>query len=122
MFTTKEDAPVPARDDDRSAAVDITWKIAIALGLIVAIFAPLALDRAPIVAFESAWIRATLLLFTSYCVRTYLASRYRPVLPHASDDALPSCTVIVPAYNEGAHVGVAVSPRYETTIPRKSCA
>lgn len=51
--------------------------------------------------------------FVATCVR---AARYRPIASH--DDALlPLCTVIVPAYNEGASVRIALESALASDYP-----
>ncbi|MFH1156140.1 MAG: glycosyltransferase [Pseudomonadota bacterium] len=50
--------------------------------------------------------------------RIVLAIQYRPV-PDPGSDALPRCTVIVPAFNEGAQVYKTLKGLAESDYPRK---
>jgi hyaluronan synthase len=112
----KSDLLLPAHRT-RPTRVDVVWKSGIVLALVALVVASLRLGVPPIViAFlrpEGATtatvvsIVSSCLVFAYGAVSFFHALRYRPVASLA-DDALPTVSVVVPAYNEGAMVRVSL--------------
>src|SRR6185503_3005825 len=68
------------------------------------------------------WVRATVIWITMGLVlmlaRTIFSMRYRPFAAAVAEEA-PLLTVIVPAYNEGAMVELAVASIAQARYPRE---
>lgn len=111
----------------RPGAIDPLLKGVIVLLLIALIAAPLCLGLSPVVApfdrlVASPALRGVLvvsaLLFLGHAGLSVLFSLlYRPT-PPGPRASLPRCTVIVPAYNEGPMVGVALGSILAGDYPR----
>src|SRR5580698_5002239 len=108
--------PVPAHQM-RPGRADVVWKSAIVLGLVALVGASLRCGVPPIVlgfmhdnVRESGTVLclvSSALVFVYGAVSFFHALRYRPV-PSLSEDLLPTVTVIVPSYNEGPMVRIAL--------------
>lgn len=64
------------------------------------------------------WLATALFLFRAgfFIYNLYLYLRYKPVAS-VTDDALPTCTVIVPAYNEGKQVWATLMSLAKSDYP-----
>jgi hyaluronan synthase len=103
--------------------IDLAWKIVILATVAAAFAIPMALGRNPLLldfeALSSASAgRLVMLLLPGvfFFAGLYFALRYRPYAS-LSDAELPRCTVIVPAYNEGAMVRVALLSAVRSIYP-----
>ncbi len=75
---------------------------------------------------EEAWGNALIAFFavfsclslTELAWRIILVLKYRPI-PSVSDDQLPTCTIVVPAYNEGCQVFDTLKSLAASNYPRK---
>ena len=123
--TTVNDS-CPAIGTTKPTVVDVVWKGAILVALVAlvalarrfAIHSPFTalIDTQPLV------VRAVALAFsgvtTIYGALTIVhAVRYRPAA-RLDDAELPTCTVIVPAFNEGAMVRIALRSALESDYPQ----
>ena len=96
---------------NKSAWRDYIMWIIMLLYLVLLIY--LASDRPDLLLFylnsrsPDLSVTAICIMGITYCyllTTGVLCCFYRPVKPELDDEKLPSCTVIVPAYNEGAYV------------------
>lgn len=110
---------------------DLVWKAAITVLLVLSVLVPLEDGRLPVALdpsaiFSGSPARAALSLLAILSL-TYLgllfhhARVYRPVAPPAARD-LPTVTVIVPAFNEGAMVRVALESALASDYPAERLA
>ena len=117
------DAPEGAlgAHEARPGAFDFLFKTAIVLSVIVLVGLALAfgpardLDGSPWL-MTLAIVMGAIGLAYGLCALVF-ALRHRPV-PTLAPDLLPRCTVIVPAYNEGAMVRVALLSALESRYPK----
>ena len=116
--------PVPGAAR-RSPWFDVCAKGAILLGLAAAFSVAMARNKNPlfgpaVLDFSSAsaffWQLSGLVGLVYFVLTSVFALRYRPV-PTPADAALPKLTVVVPAYNEGAMVRVALLSALENRYP-----
>jgi len=111
----------------RPTRADVFWKSGIVLALVALVAASLRCGVPPIVvgfltsdapAHTTAlcWISGGLAL--AYAAFTFFHPlRYRPVATIDDDARLPTCTVIIPAYNEGPMVRVALMSALASDYP-----
>lgn len=105
----------------KPGAVDLLFKAGIVLGVLVAVVAAWFASARIEVVQAHPWLMplATLMAAVGFGymgVALFHAIRYRPT-PTVSEDALPSCTIIIPAYNEGAMVEVALISALHSEYP-----
>lgn len=110
----------------RATRADVFWKTSIVLALVAVTAASLRGGVLPLLGaflLRGAPTRAALVglglaactaLYAAVCL--YHALRYRP-LPPPGDDELPSLTVIVPAFNEGPMVRIALLSALASDYP-----
>lgn len=114
-------SPGEAEREARPGAVDWLFKAGILLGLVLVLaFAWMVSSRTEI-AESHPWLVGLAILMAMAggahaLVSLVYALRYRPT-PTVQEDTLPSCTVIVPAYNEGSMVRVALVSTLESHYP-----
>lgn len=116
----------PPTHQMRPGRADVVWKSAIALGLVALVAASLRFGVPPIVlgflqeegsgGRTLLCIASSVLIFVYGAVSFYHALRYRPVASLA-DESLPTVSVIVPAYNEGPMVRVALLSALASDYP-----
>jgi hyaluronan synthase len=118
---------IPEARRGRPGPIDPLLKLAIVLALALAITVPLHFGLSPfLVEFDElvalpalrVVLIASAALLLGHAALTFVFSLlYRPT-PAAPAEALPRCTVVVPAYNEGAMVGVAIGSILVGDYPR----
>lgn len=119
--------PMPEASRGRPGAIDPLLKLGIVLGLAALIAVPLHFGLSPfLVEFDRVvalpglrvvLLTSAALLLGHAALTLVLSLLYRPTpLPRAAE--LPRCTVIVPAYNEGPMVGVALGSILVGDYPR----
>jgi hyaluronan synthase len=110
----------------RPTRADVVWKSGIALALVALVVASLRCGVPPIlVAFlhpdgdtsvKAISLVSGVLVFAYGAVSFFHALRYRPVAS-LREEELPTVTVVVPAYNEGAMVRVALLSALASDYP-----
>lgn len=114
----KRTAPLPVR----WTAPMIAWRVALAVVVLVAFAGLMSIETASVLAQDTLPLTAILLAMGSltgcyFAATVFYALRYRAPAP-LSDAALPKITVIVPAYNEGAAVRVALESALASDYPK----
>ena len=122
----REDRPAPARgmaSEPRLRGTSVAWRVALAIAVLIAFAVVLAEGTLSVLLAPGASSALVMVLAGSgvlasaYFVMTlWHALRYRAT-PAYSDAALPRLTVIVPAYNEGAAVRVALESALASDYP-----
>lgn len=110
----------------REGALDLLLKPAIGLVLALVLGAALwrdhgvrLIDLAPVRSWlDALWKGLALLFFARMAFLSYHALTYRPAR-RPEDDALPTVTVVVPAYNEGPMVRVALLSALRSRYPHE---
>jgi hyaluronan synthase len=108
-----EDAPV--------VGAGIVWRVALVLSVMAIAYGLMATSVVETVMGSPSFVAALVTFFgvaeAGYFLATcVVASRYKAVPSHA-DDKLPMLTIIVPAYNEGANVRVALESAIANDYP-----
>jgi hyaluronan synthase len=111
----------------RPGRADVVWKSAIVLGLVALVGASLRCGVPPIVLGflrdngngpeTAVCLTSSILVFAYGAVSFFHALRYKAA-PSVTDDVLPTVTVIVPSYNEGPMVRVALLSALGSDYPR----
>ena len=110
----------------RPGRADVVWKSAIVFGLVALVGASLRCGVPPIVlgflrddgkaGGTVLCLVSSVLIFIYGAVSFFHALRYRPA-PSVTNDVLPTVTVIVPSYNEGPMVRVALLSALASDYP-----
>jgi hyaluronan synthase len=111
----------------RPGRADVVWKSAIVLGLVALVGASLRCGVPPIVlgflrrdgqqgGETVVCLIASALVFVYGAVSFFHALRYRPV-PSIPDEQLPTVSVVVPSYNEGPMVRIALRSALASDYP-----
>ena len=118
---------LPGAGRGHPGPLDPFFKLAIVVALIAAIAVPMHLGLSPFLirfdrllalpALSSVLVISAALLLVYTALSVVFSLLYRPTAPGPTD-ALPRCTVIVPAYNEGPMVGVALGSILVGDYPR----
>jgi hyaluronan synthase len=113
--------------DSRPTRVDVFWKASILIGVIAPVLlcvrsgVPLSvfvfLRAETSTAVASICVGSGVIAFLYTLVSLYHALRYRPVPAQERDADLPTVTVVVPAFNEGPMVRVALASALGSDYP-----